>query len=455
MTLTDYVILAAPIAIGAMILATISGILTRAIQKIIDFGLGLFFECRELPGTDEQDLVLDYLVNKGKWIKFAAPVRFLMYRFSLKSDIGESTMKTIVGECKANSGIFWYKGSLLVYRRGMHTEHGNQSLDAIWALRGSVNWDALLIAAAEWLDSQKVAKGSRFQIYRHSGRIKLSNSALDNDAPSVSPSKDGGRVGEGYDQVRFVNVDKEAFLVNYYHQDEQVPLIERLSLSAEHNRLIADVKFFLNHREWHHRRSVPYQRGYGLFGYPGTGKTTLVRAIAENEGLPVHIFDLATMDNHDFNNAWSAVQKTQAPMAVLFEDFDTVFHGRENISKTGDLTFDNILNKLDGIEKTGGLLLFVTANEIEHIDYAMGRPEMSESGEMKSSRPGRIDMIIELPGLDYEGRLKMAMRIVEDPYISNEMAVKYENDTPAQFQERCIAQAKLELENIRKATLAA
>jgi SpoVK/Ycf46/Vps4 family AAA+-type ATPase len=80
-------------------------------------------------------------------------------------------------------------------------------------------------------------------------------------------------------------------------------------------------------------------------------------------------------------------------------------------------------------------MLVVTTNRLECIDEAMGIP----NGEGRSTRPGRIDEIVKFPTtLSQEGRRKIATRIIDGKeYIEKTVEDGY-NDTPAQFQDRCI-----------------
>jgi chaperone BCS1 len=39
-------------------------------------------------------------------------------------------------------------------------------------------------------------------------------------------------------------------------------------------KVIEDMKHFMNSAEWYQSKGVPYRRGYLLYGPPGTGKTS-------------------------------------------------------------------------------------------------------------------------------------------------------------------------------------
>jgi len=179
-----------------------------------------------------------------------------------------------------------------------------------------------------------------------------------------------------------------------------------------------------------------------LFGRPGTGKTSLARAIAEDLDLPVFVFDLASMSNEDLRTNWSKMLKATPCMAVL-EDIDSVFEYRKNICDTGklrrSLTFDCLLNCIDGIEKTDGLFVMLTTNNIDKLDPAIGGGTVGGAGTV-SSRPGRVDRVIECCPPDREGLLKIAKRILSENLELCEEVVtigEKNNETAAQFQERC------------------
>ncbi len=215
--------------------------------------------------------------------------------------------------------------------------------------------------------------------------------------------------------------------------DSRHQSISRLSLSDEASQLVEEARRWRQTEQWHRDRHLPWRRGFLLYGPPGTGKTALARAIAEDLDLPIHVFDLASLRNEELQRAWNQMLE-EMPCMALMEDIDAVFHGRKNVAvNTGPaLTFDCLLNCLDGVQRTDGLLTIMTTNHLEHLDPAIGQP-----GEI-GSRPGRIDRVIKLGGLDECGRYKIASRVLSDRLEYVELLCKIgQSDTPAQFQERC------------------
>jgi hypothetical protein len=234
-------------------------------------------------------------------------------------------------------------------------------------------------------------------------------------------------------------------------------------------KLIQEIELWRSHRDWYRGRAIPWKRGWLLYGPPGTGKTALARAFAEDLNMPIYVFNLAQMSNHELMKAWTDMQ-VNVPCIALIEDIDNVFHGRENVARKnspmpflfprrneegegkggGDpmpspLTFDCLLNCLDGVERSDGIFTIITTNDLTKIDPALGQPRKLPDGTMEfiSTRPGRIDKAVELTYMEAADKKRLARRILgeypEECAKMLEFVDKFADlqETPAQFQERC------------------
>jgi hypothetical protein len=209
--------------------------------------------------------------------------------------------------------------------------------------------------------------------------------------------------------------------------------VDRLAIDGDAAELVREVTRWRETERWHRERGLPWRRGYLLHGPPGTGKTALTRAIAEDLDLPIFVFDLATLKNDELIKAWNQML-SEVPCMALIEDIDAVFDGRKNIAVNHGpaLTFDCLLNCLDGVQRSDGLVVMVSTNHLSKIDPAIGQP-----GAI-GSRPGRIDRIVAMSELSSEGRRKLAERILDQwPQWIDDICLSGAGDTPAQFQERC------------------
>lgn len=216
--------------------------------------------------------------------------------------------------------------------------------------------------------------------------------------------------------------------------------IERLALSEEVENVISEIRRWYKSHSWYTERQIPWRRGYLLYGPPGTGKSSLTKALAQDLKIPIFLFDISTMDNQEFHKAWQTAL-ANTPAIALIEDIDAVFHGRDNVvaEKGQGLTYDCLLNVISGVESADGLLLIVTTNCLEHVDPALGLPQEG----MGSTRPGRVDRAVEMPVLTNQGRIKLATRILNGCHPSwiDYLTRIGENDTGAQFEDRCTTTA--------------
>src|SRR5262249_45314621 len=146
--------------------------------------------------------------------------------------------------------------------------------------------------------------------------------------------------------------------------------------------VLADLREFYRSGPWYAERGIPYRRGYLLHGPPGTGKTTLVLALAGELKLSVAVLNLSSRLMSD-DSLRTLIDDLPAATLLLIEDVDCVFKERRSTEPETGVTFSGLLNALDGVSSREGRVLFLTTNHPERLDPAL-------------VRPGRVDRKIEL-----------------------------------------------------------
>jgi len=148
------------------------------------------------------------------------------------------------------------------------------------------------------------------------------------------------------------------------------------------NNLINDITTFINNEKWYHTRGIPYTRGYLFYGCPGSGKSSLVKAMATLTKSNIHYINLSDEKLTDNNLMYNiASMKGNRPILVI-EDIDTIFENRKNITQS-KISFSGLLNCIDGLFSKHGTIVIFTTNRIKKLDPAL-------------IRTGRIDFKLEL-----------------------------------------------------------
>jgi hypothetical protein len=143
------------------------------------------------------------------------------------------------------------------------------------------------------------------------------------------------------------------------------------------DRLVADVADFLEREGEYARRCIPWHRGHLYEGPPGTGKTSVARAIASHFTMDVWYLPLADITKDC--NLLNAISRITPRSMLLLEDVD-VFHAATQRDENAGVTLSGLLNALDGIATPHGLLTVLTTNTPEVLDKAV-------------VRPGRVDLV--------------------------------------------------------------
>ena len=201
------------------------------------------------------------------------------------------------------------------------------------------------------------------------------------------------------------------------------------------------VMFFKENEKWYRDNGHPYTLGIGLRGPPGTGKTSIIKALANL--LNRHLIEIPLNEITSENAFFDAYFQTKygrrdrheidwREKILLFEDIDAQSDCVKSRSDSGDtnvamadpsgcaiditklqlnkdpknngaftfvntkssneennVTLSTLLNVLDGVRENDGRVLIITSNHYDKLDPAL-------------TRRGRIDIELELHNADIE-----------------------------------------------------
>lgn len=150
------------------------------------------------------------------------------------------------------------------------------------------------------------------------------------------------------------------------------------------NSLLNDVSTFLSAKSklFYQQHGIPYRRSYLFYGVPGSGKTSLIQALAGHFKRSVSFVQPSDPEMTD-DSLSDAVSQLPQDTIVVFEDIDSLFDvDRSNKVSKSSLTFSGLLNALDGVGSSNGQIFILTTNLLHQLDSAL-------------TRKGRVDVQIE------------------------------------------------------------
>ncbi|CAL1716664.1 unnamed protein product [Somion occarium] len=191
-------------------------------------------------------------------------------------------------------------------------------------------------------------------------------------------------------------------------QDDTDPMVSVMKLDKAPTESYADiggldqqiqeikesVELPLTHPELYEEMGIKPPKGVILYGVPGTGKTLLAKAVANqtsatflrivgSELIQKYLGDGPKLVRNVFR-----VAEEHAPSIVFIDEIDAIGTKRYESTSGGEReiqrTMLELLNQLDGFDTRGDVKVIMATNRIETLDPAL-------------IRPGRIDRKIEFP----------------------------------------------------------
>jgi chaperone BCS1 len=159
--------------------------------------------------------------------------------------------------------------------------------------------------------------------------------------------------------------------------------------------VLSAVMEFRERAEWYASIGIPHRIGFLFEGIPGSGKTSLIAALAGHLNVSLYALNLSSawLDDDNLTRLLNCVPNGSF---ILLEDIDAAFHGRKKEEGAKELTFSGLLNALDGVASKDGNMVFMTTNHVELLDPALIRPgRVDVKVHFDYARPAEVTRLFE------------------------------------------------------------
>ena len=169
-------------------------------------------------------------------------------------------------------------------------------------------------------------------------------------------------------------------------------------LTGEVKKIKEMIELPLRHPEIFEKLGVEAPKGVLLFGVPGTGKTLLAKAVANESNAHFISISGPEIMSKFYGDSEARVReifkeaKANAPSIIFIDEIDSIAPKRDEVSgEVERRVVSQLLSIMDGLEARGKVIVIAATNRPNALDPAL-------------RRPGRFDREIEIRIPDKKGR---------------------------------------------------
>ncbi|MBE6499557.1 MAG: AAA family ATPase [Methanobrevibacter thaueri] len=161
-----------------------------------------------------------------------------------------------------------------------------------------------------------------------------------------------------------------------------------------------------------------------FYGVPGTGKTMLVKALANELNVPLYLIKATSLIGEHVGDGSSKIHElfkkasVNSPSIIFIDEIDAIALHREYQSLRGDVSevVNSLLTEMDGIIENENVITIAATNNPTSLDYAI-RSRFEEEIEFKLPDDNERLLIIEknlqtMP-LDYDLNLEKIVMLTK------------------------------------------